>query len=80
MVTLDSGRCIQVDLALFDTMNANETVKKSSWARNIDVNGRNTKLAWSVDFHGMLLAMPLTVAIFILGWAALAVRPATGAD
>lgn len=66
LVTLDSGRRIQVDGPVFDALAAHQSVKKRAWTAIIEIDGKNIALEWSPDFRGMLWAMPLTVAVCVL--------------
>lgn len=80
ILTLDSGRRIQVDGPVFDAVAAHQSVRKRAWTRIIEIDGKNIALGWSPDFRGMLAAMPLTVVVCVfLGMMAVK-RPLPNAD
>jgi hypothetical protein len=66
IVTLDSGRRIQVDAHVFNAIAEGQSINKAAWARTLQVGDRAFALSWSRDVRGMLWAMPLTLVIAVV--------------
>ena len=74
LLTLDSGRRVQVDATVFESLSERQSVSKQSWEHSLKADGQTIPLTWSADVRGMLGAMPLTVLVCVLVGVVL-VRP-----
>jgi hypothetical protein len=66
LVTLDSGRSVQVDGPVFEALTLNRAVSKRAWSRTMESDGRAVILNWSPDFRGMAYGMPVVAALIVL--------------
>jgi hypothetical protein len=58
-----SGRSLHVDAAVYGLVEEGEVLEKVAWSTSLRHNGRDAALAWSTDFYGMLVGMPLILII-----------------
>jgi len=58
LLHLQSGRALHVDAALFDAVAKGATLHKLAWSDVLVHDGRELKLALSIDFVGMTRVMP----------------------
>jgi hypothetical protein len=65
LLCFQSGQTLQVDEAVFDSVNIGESLHKKSWSEHLDHNGKTLQLAWSRDVAGMAWAMPLILLTFL---------------
>lgn len=66
LMTLESGRRIQVDRHVYEAVNKNDSIEKPSWARRLKVNDHNHVLKWSQDYRGMVWVMPAAIGLSAL--------------
>ncbi len=66
LVSLSSGRRIQIDGHMYHLVSRGQTLEKSAWDSHVRIEGRVFQLVWSRDLRGMALAMPLTITICLV--------------
>jgi hypothetical protein len=66
IVTIDSGRQIQLDGHVFDAIAEGQSINKLAMTRTLEIEGADFALSWSRDFRGMRWAMPLAVTILVV--------------
>lgn len=66
LLQLDPGGLTQVDRHVYEAVQDGDTIQKESWSRTLRVRSNPFALGWSTDFHGMVIAMPLTLAVLLL--------------
>lgn len=65
LISIDSGRWMQIDKLLFDLLHNGSQLTKQRWSKQIEVDGQSTHLEFSRDFVGMVRAFPLICSILV---------------
>jgi hypothetical protein len=65
LVTI-GDRTLHVTKPVAELMEIGDRVQKQAWSRSISVNGERSRLSPSQDFLGMLIVMPVVLAVVIL--------------
>ena len=65
LLTLDSSRTIHVDHAVFDAVTKGSRLAKARWSRSLVIGARTWRIPLSPDLRGMLITMPLILAVLV---------------
>jgi hypothetical protein len=66
LLYLDPAGLTQVDRRVYEAVQDGDSLQKASWSRTLNIGANSFELKWSIDCRGMVIAMPLTLAVILL--------------
>lgn len=69
LLKVAGGKTLQVDQAVYEAVDEGESLQKSAWSTELQLDAERIELRWSPDMKGMSWVMPLATVLLV--WLAL---------